>query len=171
MTLSSPDPDGLWRSTADTYGVVLNVVPPSASTAVTLCQAHACIYDGALDTVAMGLQCACPLLWAATQAGPLESCWGQAAVAQGLAEEWSMGEDPTLLAEKLTKLMESNSPVRAKYANAAAAGWTRSGTDDIVDAVYRHLPEALTGLSLIHISEPTRLLSISYAVFCLKKKK
>src|SRR5678816_1340733 len=26
-----------------------------------------------------------------------------------------------------------------------------------------------TGLSLIHISEPTRLLSISYAVFCLKK--
>eukprot|EP00658_Telonema_sp_P-2_P053917 TRINITY_DN42691_c0_g1_i1.p1 TRINITY_DN42691_c0_g1~~TRINITY_DN42691_c0_g1_i1.p1 ORF type:complete len:187 (-),score=31.50 TRINITY_DN42691_c0_g1_i1:55-615(-) len=27
------------------------------------------------------------------------------------------------------------------------------------------------GLSLIHISDPTRLLSISYAVFCLKKKK
>eukprot|EP00658_Telonema_sp_P-2_P033151 TRINITY_DN24399_c0_g2_i1.p1 TRINITY_DN24399_c0_g2~~TRINITY_DN24399_c0_g2_i1.p1 ORF type:complete len:210 (+),score=33.14 TRINITY_DN24399_c0_g2_i1:746-1375(+) len=31
-----------------------------------------------------------------------------------------------------------------------------------------HAPEPL---SLIHISEPTRLLSISYAVFCLKKKK
>src|SRR5678816_4759074 len=30
--------------------------------------------------------------------------------------------------------------------------------------------EPETGLSLIHISEPTRLLSISYAVFCLKKK-
>ena len=29
----------------------------------------------------------------------------------------------------------------------------------------------LYDLSLIHISEPTRLLSISYAVFCLKKKK
>eukprot|EP00658_Telonema_sp_P-2_P013217 TRINITY_DN15002_c0_g1_i4.p1 TRINITY_DN15002_c0_g1~~TRINITY_DN15002_c0_g1_i4.p1 ORF type:complete len:530 (+),score=198.98 TRINITY_DN15002_c0_g1_i4:21-1610(+) len=29
----------------------------------------------------------------------------------------------------------------------------------------------LQKLSLIHISEPTRLLSISYAVFCLKKKK
>src|SRR5660398_314375 len=27
------------------------------------------------------------------------------------------------------------------------------------------------GLSLIHISEPTRLRRISYAVFCLKKKK
>src|SRR5678815_2472937 len=31
------------------------------------------------------------------------------------------------------------------------------------------LVAALLGLSLIHISEPTRLLSISYAVFCLKK--
>ena len=29
---------------------------------------------------------------------------------------------------------------------------------------------AIIHLSLIHISEPTRLLSISYAVFCLKKK-
>ena len=28
-----------------------------------------------------------------------------------------------------------------------------------------------TALSLIHISEPTRLLSTSYAVFCLKKKQ
>eukprot|EP00658_Telonema_sp_P-2_P044233 TRINITY_DN32089_c0_g1_i1.p3 TRINITY_DN32089_c0_g1~~TRINITY_DN32089_c0_g1_i1.p3 ORF type:complete len:138 (-),score=29.27 TRINITY_DN32089_c0_g1_i1:56-469(-) len=33
----------------------------------------------------------------------------------------------------------------------------------------KHIAHAL--LSLIHISEPTRLLSISYAVFCLKKKK
>ena len=33
-----------------------------------------------------------------------------------------------------------------------------------------HVVEVLY-LSLIHISEPTRLLSISYAVFCLKKKK
>eukprot|EP00658_Telonema_sp_P-2_P030588 TRINITY_DN23077_c0_g1_i1.p1 TRINITY_DN23077_c0_g1~~TRINITY_DN23077_c0_g1_i1.p1 ORF type:complete len:136 (+),score=20.02 TRINITY_DN23077_c0_g1_i1:399-806(+) len=31
--------------------------------------------------------------------------------------------------------------------------------------------QTLQYLSLIHISEPTRLLSISYAVFCLKKKK
>src|SRR5665213_2835441 len=30
---------------------------------------------------------------------------------------------------------------------------------------------ALTILSLIHISEPTRQAEISYAVFCLKKKK
>ena len=33
-----------------------------------------------------------------------------------------------------------------------------------------HLPTILI-LSLIHISEPTRLGMISYAVFCLKKKK
>eukprot|EP00658_Telonema_sp_P-2_P073622 TRINITY_DN6271_c0_g1_i5.p1 TRINITY_DN6271_c0_g1~~TRINITY_DN6271_c0_g1_i5.p1 ORF type:complete len:103 (-),score=43.56 TRINITY_DN6271_c0_g1_i5:72-380(-) len=35
----------------------------------------------------------------------------------------------------------------------------------------RVLRRAMRTLSLIHISEPTRLLSISYAVFCLKKKK
>src|SRR5665648_1200219 len=31
--------------------------------------------------------------------------------------------------------------------------------------------DTVKGLSLIHISEPTRLGMISYAVFCLKKKK
>ena len=38
---------------------------------------------------------------------------------------------------------------------------------------FDNLPEkqADLGLSLIHISEPTRLGMISYAVFCLKKKK
>eukprot|EP00658_Telonema_sp_P-2_P045640 TRINITY_DN3362_c0_g1_i17.p1 TRINITY_DN3362_c0_g1~~TRINITY_DN3362_c0_g1_i17.p1 ORF type:complete len:172 (-),score=25.85 TRINITY_DN3362_c0_g1_i17:65-580(-) len=35
----------------------------------------------------------------------------------------------------------------------------------------RYGADNLRVLSLIHISEPTRLLSISYAVFCLKKKK
>src|SRR5450759_5434931 len=35
-----------------------------------------------------------------------------------------------------------------------------------------HIPRGFTkALSLIHISEPTRLGMISYAVFCLKKKK
>src|SRR5678815_6047177 len=42
------------------------------------------------------------------------------------------------------------------------------GTEDVVSRTHGHPPYAL---SLIHISEPTRLLSISYAVFCLKKKK
>src|SRR5680860_1651727 len=32
-------------------------------------------------------------------------------------------------------------------------------------------PQAAKELSLIHISEPTRRTPISYAVFCLKKKK
>src|SRR5678815_1892414 len=38
------------------------------------------------------------------------------------------------------------------------------------DTVYAGVEDAALFLSLIHISEPTRLLSISYAVFCLKKK-
>eukprot|EP00658_Telonema_sp_P-2_P054616 TRINITY_DN4344_c0_g1_i3.p1 TRINITY_DN4344_c0_g1~~TRINITY_DN4344_c0_g1_i3.p1 ORF type:complete len:163 (-),score=44.86 TRINITY_DN4344_c0_g1_i3:21-509(-) len=40
---------------------------------------------------------------------------------------------------------------------------------DTARAILRSTPQM--NLSLIHISEPTRLLSISYAVFCLKKKK
>eukprot|EP00658_Telonema_sp_P-2_P037212 TRINITY_DN26787_c0_g1_i1.p1 TRINITY_DN26787_c0_g1~~TRINITY_DN26787_c0_g1_i1.p1 ORF type:complete len:128 (+),score=36.79 TRINITY_DN26787_c0_g1_i1:93-476(+) len=49
-----------------------------------------------------------------------------------------------------------------------------------LEGVYDNLPHqsldrlrplTIVNLSLIHISEPTRLLSISYAVFCLKKKK
>src|SRR5678816_1023518 len=39
------------------------------------------------------------------------------------------------------------------------------------DEACRGSPGQAWHLSLIHISEPTRLLSISYAVFCLKKKK
>src|SRR5450756_2686123 len=40
---------------------------------------------------------------------------------------------------------------------------------NVVSFVLRN--DALYELSLIHISEPTRLGMISYAVFCLKKKK
>ena len=42
--------------------------------------------------------------------------------------------------------------------------------DDGDDAPISRQTRWIRGLSLIHISEPTRLLSISYAVFCLKKK-
>src|SRR5678816_4144589 len=41
----------------------------------------------------------------------------------------------------------------------------------VADTIGKGLIDKDLVLSLIHISEPTRLLSISYAVFCLKKKK
>ena len=44
--------------------------------------------------------------------------------------------------------------------------------DDLSKSFLRNsIPFKKRPLSLIHISEPTRLLSISYAVFCLKKKE
>ena len=43
-------------------------------------------------------------------------------------------------------------------------------TDDPASLIRRDDVDIVIELSLIHISEPTRLLSISYAVFCLKKK-
>ena len=44
------------------------------------------------------------------------------------------------------------------------------GVQAITIIIHLPLNRRIQNLSLIHISEPTRLLSISYAVFCLKKK-
>ena len=45
-------------------------------------------------------------------------------------------------------------------------------TDEVLAALFAAGAGAVGDyLSLIHISEPTRLGMISYAVFCLKKKK
>eukprot|EP00825_Cyclidium_porcatum_P001190 TRINITY_DN1053_c0_g1_i3.p1 TRINITY_DN1053_c0_g1~~TRINITY_DN1053_c0_g1_i3.p1 ORF type:complete len:415 (-),score=96.13 TRINITY_DN1053_c0_g1_i3:34-1278(-) len=43
--------------------------------------------------------------------------------------------------------------------------------EKIMPIFYKHINDEVPNLSLIHISEPTRLGMISYAVFCLKKKK
>src|SRR5674536_346936 len=54
-------------------------------------------------------------------------------------------------------------------ASVLAHGCTGKGNDQVRFEV--GFGALAPDLSLIHISEPTRLLSISYAVFCLKKKK
>eukprot|EP00658_Telonema_sp_P-2_P050620 TRINITY_DN38642_c0_g1_i1.p1 TRINITY_DN38642_c0_g1~~TRINITY_DN38642_c0_g1_i1.p1 ORF type:complete len:117 (-),score=29.19 TRINITY_DN38642_c0_g1_i1:124-474(-) len=61
-----------------------------------------------------------------------------------------------------TSSSTASSPLRPLQdgSGSAATQLTTTTTD----------PDPLSDLSLIHISEPTRLLSISYAVFCLKKK-
>ena len=49
-----------------------------------------------------------------------------------------------------------------------------AGMKDLGDVVLLDLADGVAkgkALSLIHISEPTRQEAISYAVFCLKKKK
>src|SRR5665254_19631 len=50
-------------------------------------------------------------------------------------------------------------------------GTSRVGCPPVTRASRGRGHSAPLALSLIHISEPTRLLSISYAVFCLKKKR
>eukprot|EP00658_Telonema_sp_P-2_P032395 TRINITY_DN24001_c0_g1_i16.p1 TRINITY_DN24001_c0_g1~~TRINITY_DN24001_c0_g1_i16.p1 ORF type:complete len:421 (-),score=64.15 TRINITY_DN24001_c0_g1_i16:122-1384(-) len=67
------------------------------------------------------------------------------------------------------------------YQGWAIRGWSDAAGASRIKALYDAVPHGqwipldmdIQGiwLSLIHISEPTRLLSISYAVFCLKKKK
>src|SRR5678816_847905 len=83
--------------------------------------------------------------------------------------------------EELVYLPDEDRYVEGKDIPAGARTLNISGTqvrDDYL-AKGKLLPEWFTRpetaeilremLSLIHISEPTRLLSISYAVFCLKK--
>src|SRR5450759_3157409 len=48
--------------------------------------------------------------------------------------------------------------------------WNIREKINITSSIKAYLVKAVHNLSLIHISEPTRLGMISYAVFCLKKK-
>src|SRR5450756_2453214 len=52
-----------------------------------------------------------------------------------------------------------------------AASTPRLGRKQFPSSLPLQRKELVLTLSLIHISEPTRLGMISYAVFCLKKKK
>ena len=69
---------------------------------------------------------------------------------------------PRFVLKELQQLADSNDPLKR------ARG--RRGLD-ILNRIQRNTRNEVKILSLIHISEPTRLLSNSYAVLCLKKKK
>src|SRR5678816_370938 len=66
----------------------------------------------------------------------------------------------------LINVDEGSGPYDRRYVDRSGILWC------VRERLLREWSRALYfELSLIHISEPTRLLSISYAVFCLKKKK
>ena len=69
--------------------------------------------------------------------------------------------DKEKLQERLAKL---SGGVAVLYVGAASEVEMKEKKDRVDDALR-------ATLSLIHISEPTRQAEISYAVFCLKKKK
>eukprot|EP00658_Telonema_sp_P-2_P007808 TRINITY_DN12905_c0_g1_i1.p1 TRINITY_DN12905_c0_g1~~TRINITY_DN12905_c0_g1_i1.p1 ORF type:complete len:341 (+),score=83.66 TRINITY_DN12905_c0_g1_i1:356-1378(+) len=66
---------------------------------------------------------------------------------------------------------ENVTPSKLSFRTAVCEPDYEQGDDRGVQEVYGLSDGGPLNLSLIHISEPTRLLSISYAVFCLKKKK
>src|SRR5660398_297388 len=68
---------------------------------------------------------------------------------------------PLIRAKRLEKALDTPAKIYYKYEGVSPAGSHKPNTS---------VPQAYY-LSLIHISEPTRLRRISYAVFCLKKKK
>eukprot|EP00658_Telonema_sp_P-2_P060246 TRINITY_DN49203_c0_g1_i1.p1 TRINITY_DN49203_c0_g1~~TRINITY_DN49203_c0_g1_i1.p1 ORF type:complete len:201 (+),score=61.65 TRINITY_DN49203_c0_g1_i1:134-736(+) len=75
------------------------------------------------------------------------------------------------LEEFKAAMLEGHNKYRAKH-SAPEVKWSDSCARNAQLCVdHCQATGSLSHLSLIHISEPTRLLSISYAVFCLKKKK
>src|SRR5450759_769160 len=58
-----------------------------------------------------------------------------------------------------------------RLAGIRGTGQAAAAVEEVIDSSPAAMGAASVPLSLIHISEPTRLGMISYAVFCLKKKK
>eukprot|EP00658_Telonema_sp_P-2_P050822 TRINITY_DN38852_c0_g1_i1.p1 TRINITY_DN38852_c0_g1~~TRINITY_DN38852_c0_g1_i1.p1 ORF type:complete len:161 (+),score=41.12 TRINITY_DN38852_c0_g1_i1:405-887(+) len=94
-------------------------------------------------------------------------------------EPWSLYAGPHLHERRRLAAVESARALSAAQIAAATSGMYDEEEEDIIGnddgeaAAFHAERTSVQGelLSLIHISEPTRLLSISYAVFCLKKKK
>src|SRR5450756_2007686 len=68
---------------------------------------------------------------------------------------------------------QGKSTVHLGSKTVTASSWSATNISASVpqDMAVGNYSITVTTLSLIHISEPTRLGMISYAVFCLKKKK
>src|SRR5450756_2984422 len=72
-----------------------------------------------------------------------------------------------VLCSGLPCLVQQDDPKRRGVNRAVVDRWQK----DTATEVLTGCPHFVQDLSLIHISEPTRLGVSSYAVFCLKKKK
>src|SRR5678815_2314778 len=72
------------------------------------------------------------------------------------------------------RAMDSNDQERERgitiLAKCTSVEWNNVRINTVDTPGHADFGGEVERLSLIHISEPTRLLSISYAVFCLKKK-
>src|SRR5678809_488697 len=81
--------------------------------------------------------------------------------------EWMARDQPDVVCLQEIKARPDQVPETCKLSDYHAL-WHGAGG---YSGVSLHLRRELLDLSLIHISEPTRQAEISYAVFCLKKKK
>ena len=108
-----------------------------------------------------------PVWWCRTGvAGPhpdVEGCTGKRVV---LRFEKKFGRIERLFA----KLMRAPHELRRPLLDKNSVLWELCNGRRTFAEVCEHMNATFHELSLIHISEPTRLGMISYAVFCLKKK-
>ena len=86
-----------------------------------------------------------------------------------LGEFWLM--PGAFRAEEATAGMMGSYGLPGGYGALAASAEQEEALRPFHTIVQPLWKRSVPGLSLIHISEPTRQAEISYAVFCLKKKK
>src|SRR5678815_5582869 len=75
-----------------------------------------------------------------------------------------VADDPSVSDAEYDELFRELQALEQQYPDLVDAASPTQRVGGAVAATF----DTVTHLSLIHISEPTRLLSISYAVFCLK---
>src|SRR5678815_2485099 len=85
------------------------------------------------------------------------------------ARRFEAGSVLPYVASQCAGALAASVVLRFLFPQNATLGATIPAGSAMQSFVLEMLLTALLMLSLIHISEPTRLLSISYAVFCLKK--
>ena len=90
-------------------------------------------------------------------------------------EKWPLLDSETMKEERITQeeggIYVSKFTLNEPKHKIFEAGYEESEVDLRVEFELQDGKWYVVDLSLIHISEPTRLGMISYAVFCLKKKK
>ena len=110
-----------------------------------------------------------PLSVILTNAELLQSAQGEETRQRFSANVLTAATQMRALVSGLLDLARSD---QAAYSSARERlDWSKTVLDACLPFEPVFFERGLTFLSLIHISEPTRQAEISYAVFCLKKKK
>eukprot|EP00658_Telonema_sp_P-2_P067658 TRINITY_DN5658_c0_g2_i3.p1 TRINITY_DN5658_c0_g2~~TRINITY_DN5658_c0_g2_i3.p1 ORF type:complete len:184 (+),score=56.82 TRINITY_DN5658_c0_g2_i3:263-814(+) len=165
-------PSKIGVSTAGVLSIAMNTIQPSwnLNTVPDYLLDDDSLFTPTTTTTTTGIPMAFTRSFQQSSSTTLKNFWVSLGIAVGGNPIVSQSTTTTTTAAPmwlLSRNMQSTATTPSKLPQIITTKALYNGTINVSNNnIYlsRHL-------SLIHISEPTRLLSISYAVFCLKKKK